>query len=82
MQLPEAAMQPNRANSALVDALARAFRWKRMVELGELATAEEMSERDGITSSYMTRILRLTLSYCQIWCFGIVRRRPDLGLMA
>ena len=22
------------------------------------------------------------MSYCQIWCFGIVMRRPDLGLMA
>ena len=31
LQLPEGAAQPRRTDSALVKALARAFRWKRML---------------------------------------------------
>ncbi len=44
-----------------VKALARAFRWKRLLELGEFATIAELAEREGIAPSYMTRVLRLTL---------------------
>ena len=61
MQLPEGAAQPRRTDSTLVKALARAFRWKRMLESGEFATIAELAEREGIAPSYMTRILRLTL---------------------
>ena len=61
MQLPDGAAQPRRADSALVKALARAFRWKRMLESGEFATIAELAEREGIAPSYMTRVLRLTL---------------------
>jgi hypothetical protein len=61
MQLPEGAIQPRRTDSALVKALARAFRWKRMLESGEFATIVELAEREGIAPSYMTRVLRLTL---------------------
>lgn len=61
MQLPEGAAHPRRTDSALVKALARAFRWKRMLESGEFATIAELAEREGIAPSYMTRVLRLTL---------------------
>lgn len=60
MQLPEGAAQKCRADNTLVKALARAFRWKRMVDSGEFATIAELAEREGIATSYMTRILRLT----------------------
>lgn len=61
MQLPEGATQPQLADSTLVKALARAFRWKRMLESGEFATIAELAEREKIAPSYMTRVLRLTL---------------------
>lgn len=61
MQLPEGATQSQRTDSTLVKALARAFRWKRMLESGEYATIAELAERGGIAPSYMTRVLRLTL---------------------
>ena len=48
MHLPEGAAQPRKADSALVKALARAFRWKRMLESGEFATISELAEREGI----------------------------------
>ena len=58
MQLPEGAAPPRGTDSTLVKALARAFRWKRMLESGEFA---ELAEREEIAPSYMTRVLRLTL---------------------
>ena len=61
MQMPEGAVPSRRTDSALVKALARAFRWKRMLESGEFASISELAEREGIAPSYMTRVLRLTL---------------------
>lgn len=61
MQLPEGNVQSQRTDNTLVKALARAFRWKRMLESGEFATIAELAEREGIAPSYMTRVLRLTL---------------------
>ena len=61
MQLPDGATQQRRTDNTLVKALARAFRWKRMLESGEFATIAELAEREGIVPSYMTRVLRLTL---------------------
>ncbi|RJE82398.1 hypothetical protein [Paracoccus onubensis] len=61
MQMPDGAAQPHRTDSTIVKALARAFRWKRMLESGEFVTIAELAEREGIAPSYMTRILRLTL---------------------
>lgn len=61
MQMPKGAKLSRRTDSALIKALARAFRWKRMLESGEFATIAELAEREGIAPSYMTRVLRLTL---------------------
>ena len=61
MQLPKGASHPRKTDNTLVKALARAFRWKRMLESGEFATIAELADREGIAPSYMTRVLRLTL---------------------
>ncbi len=61
MVLPEGAPTQRRPDDALVKALARAFRWKRMLESGEFVTIAELAAREGITLSYLTRVLRLTL---------------------
>lgn len=61
MQMPEGAAQPRRSDNTLVKALARAFRWKRLLDSGEFATIAELAEREGIAPSYMTRVLRLSL---------------------
>ena len=53
--------QARKTDNTLIKALARAFRWKRMLDSGEFATIAELAEREGIASSYMTRVLRLTL---------------------
>ena len=61
MQVPDGVEQPRRTDNTLVKALARAFRWKGLLESGEYATIGELAEREGIAPSYMTRVLRLTL---------------------
>jgi hypothetical protein len=61
MRLPDGAAQPSRTDNTLVKALARAFRWKRMLDSGDFVTIAELAEREGIAPSYMTRVLRLTL---------------------
>ena len=61
MQLPEGVTHSRRTDNTLVKALARAFRWKKMLESGEFATIAELAEREGIAPSYMTRVLRLML---------------------
>lgn len=48
-------------DNAMVKALARAFRWRGMLESGAFATVEEIAEAEKINSSYVSRVLRLTL---------------------
>ncbi|UOM36717.1 hypothetical protein [Acuticoccus sp. I52.16.1] len=61
IRLPDGAPSRPELDNALVKALARAFRWERMLRSGEIATIAELAEREKIAPSYMTRILRLTL---------------------
>ena len=61
IQLPQRSGQPAQTDATLVKALARAFRWKRMLESGEFETITELAERERLTPSFVTRILRLTL---------------------
>lgn len=61
MQLPEGANQQRSADNTLIKALARAFRWKRMLDTGEFASISELAEREGLAFTYMARVLRLSL---------------------
>lgn len=61
IRLPDGASSRSKMDNTLVKALARAFRWKRMLESGEFTTIAELAEHEGIAPSYMTRVLRLTL---------------------
>jgi hypothetical protein len=48
-------------DSALVKAIARAFRWRDTLEKGTHATIVEIAEAEKISETYVGRILRLTL---------------------
>ena len=50
-----------RVDNAMVKALARAFRWRRMLDTGAYATIEELAKSKGIAKTYVSQILRLTL---------------------
>ena len=58
---PGATTAPPRSDNTLIKALARAFRWMRMLESGEYITIAELAKGEGIAPSYMTRVLRLAL---------------------
>ena len=48
-------------DSTIVKALARAFRWRRMLEICAVSTVREIAAKEKINSSYVSRVLRLTL---------------------
>jgi hypothetical protein len=50
-----------RPDGALVKALARAWRWQRMLEEGRFTSIRELAEAERLGLSYVARILRMTL---------------------
>ena len=50
-----------RVDNAMVKALARAFRWRKILDAGEYATLEDLARAKGVAPSYLSRVLRLTL---------------------
>jgi hypothetical protein len=56
-----AAPARRRIDDAMVKAIARAFRWRDMLESGEYATIREMAHAEKINETYVGRVLRLTL---------------------
>ncbi len=52
---------PLRMDVTLVKAVARAFRWRRMLEGGRYGTIDDLAAAEKINSSYVSRLLRLTL---------------------
>ena len=45
----------------LVKALARAWRWQRLLDKGTYSSVTEIAEAEKISKSYVSRILRLAL---------------------
>ena len=50
-----------KTDNTLIKALARAFRWQKMLENGDLTTITELADAEKINHSYLSRVLRLTL---------------------
>ena len=50
-----------RVDNAMVKALARAFRWRKMLDEGEYATLEDLATTKDVHATYVSRVLRLTL---------------------
>jgi hypothetical protein len=48
-------------DSAMVKAITRAYRWRRLLESGVYGTITELAAAEKINQSYVCRILRLTL---------------------
>jgi hypothetical protein len=45
----------------MVIALARAFRWRKLLETGAYGSIEELAAAEKISASYVSRVLRMTL---------------------
>ena len=50
-----------RIDSTMIKAIARGFRWRRLLETGVYGTIEEIAAAEKINSSYVSRLLRMTL---------------------
>lgn len=50
-----------RIDNALLKALARSHRWRRMIESGEHTSITELAKAEGVNQSYACRVLRLSL---------------------
>jgi hypothetical protein len=56
-----AGVVPVNGDPALIKALARGFRWRRMLEGGRYASISEMAAAEKIERGYLGTLLRLTL---------------------
>ena len=56
-----AGVVPVNGDPALIKALARGFRWRRMLEEGRYSSISEMAKAEGIERGYLGTLLRLTL---------------------
>jgi hypothetical protein len=50
-----------RVDNAMVKAIARAFRWRKLLETGTHTSVAEIAAAEKINASYVGRVLRLTL---------------------
>jgi hypothetical protein len=74
----ECAPRP-RVDNAMVKALARAFRWRKMLDEGVHSTLEDLARAKRIPPSYVSGILRLTLLAPEI-VEAILDGRQPVGL--
>ena len=72
----EAAL-PTRADPALVKALARAFRYQRLLDEGHYSSISEMAGAEKIDRGYLGRILQLTLLAPDVVEAILDGRQPD-----
>ena len=71
-----------RVDSALLKALARGFRWRKLLETGDFATIEEIAGAENINPSYVSRVLRMTLLAPEIVEAILSGRQPEGLTMA
>ena len=66
-----------RVDNAMVKALARAFRWRKMLDTGVHATLEDLARAKGVHATYVSRVLRLTLLAPEIVEAILDGRQPE-----
>lgn len=52
-------LQGNTPDPILLGALVRAHRWQQMIERNRIGNIERLAEQEGLTSTFVSRILRL-----------------------
>ena len=67
-------------DGTLVKALARAWRWQKLLNESVYMSVTEIAEAEGINKSYISRILRLALLAPDV-VEGIVEGQADQALM-
>ncbi len=62
----------------LVKPLARAFRWRKLLETGRYATIDGLASAEKINAPYVSRVLRLTPEIVEAILDG--RQSPEMAL--
>jgi len=71
-----------RVDSALLKALARGFRWRKLLETGDYGTVGEIAEAENINPSYVSRVLRMALLAPEIVEAILAGKQPEGLTMA
>ena len=74
---PSSKLQPD---GTLIKALARAWRWQRQLDEEVHTSVSDIGEAEGISKSYVSRILRLALLAPDV-VEAILAGRADTGLL-
>jgi len=83
LQAATPAVAHTRADPALVKALARAFRWQKLLDEGRYASITEMAAAEKIERGFLGKMLQLTLLAPELVEAILDGRAPDgIGLPA
>jgi hypothetical protein len=74
---PSSKPQPD---GTLIKALARAWRWQKLLDIGVYSSITEIAEAEAIGKSYVSRILRLALLAPDL-VEAVLSGRRDQGMM-
>ena len=72
----------SRVDSALLKALSRGFRWRKLLETGHFSTIAEIADAENINPSYVSRVLRTTLLAPEIVEAILAGKQPEGLTMA
>ncbi len=72
------ASEPRVQNPHILKAIGRAWAWRRRLENGEVATADELAKMEGVTERFISRTVRLAyMSPHMLDDFLLLRRPPS-----
>ena len=71
-----------RVDNAMIKALARGFRWRKLLETGIYGSIEDIAAKEKINSSYAGRLLRMTLLAPRIVEAILDGRQPTVMTLA
>ena len=73
-EVPEA--QAPEHHEPILNALARAYHWQRLLDEGRMSSGVEIARQEGLNQSYVNELLRLTLLSPQIVRALLAGRQP------
>ena len=79
---PDASAERPRSENTLIKALARAFRWKRMLDSGAFTSVTEIASQEHLSFTYVSRVVRLSLLAPDIVGAILAGRQPPTMMLA
>ena len=55
-----AIVRADRRDAVMIKTLARGYRWRALLDEGKYATIEDLGQREQISPSYVSRVIRMT----------------------